>query len=141
MVAAPAKDVVCTVAVVTDPVLVEPVETALRAVNAEMPHVRLVIAETGPLSIRFGGEWPADQPALGWTDPAGRSILINPDHPAVTMNRALAEVITHELGHVLIGPDHVNDGTMLDSRLDGQIRIGDDDRRVLSSLSCEVLGF
>ena len=131
----------CTIPIAAESTLRSATSNALNALNAELVHVRLVLATSGTVTIGFGGEWPADVAALGWTDPSKRSILINPNHPGSTMEPALAEVIAHELGHVLIGAAHVSDGTILDPSLDGQIRIGDADRDALGSCTCETLGF
>lgn len=131
----------CTIQVSVEASLRGPASAALAALNVELVNVRLELSNSGTVTIGFGGEWPADVAALGWTDPTRRSILINPNHPGSTMEPALAEVIAHELGHVLIGAAHVSDGTILDPSLDGQIRIGDADRDALGSCTCETLGF
>ena len=130
----------CTIQIAVEPSLRSPAATALATLNAELVNVNLELSNSGVVTIRFGGEWPADVGALGWTDPSKRSILINPNHPGSTMEPALAEVIAHELGHVLISPAHVNDGTILDPNLDGQIRIGEADRSALATLTCDALG-
>ncbi len=91
----------------------------------------------GPITIYYGGEWPTDPRALGWTAPDQLTVLINPDHPAVDVEGVLAEIIAHELAHVLLGASHVSDGTLLDPSLNGQIVIGDMDHLDLAALTCE----
>ena len=117
-----------------------PTTTALTALNEVMSNLRLVVADVGPISIAHGGEWPVVQPPLGWTAPDRRTILINPDHPGSLIDAALADVIVHEFGHVLIGPAHVDDGTVLDPHIDGQITFGPADRAYLGELTCADLG-
>ena len=130
----------CPVNVATEPSLRGPTASALAAINGVTPHLRFTVADAGPISISFGGEWPVAQPPLGWTAPDRRTILINPDHPGSTIDAALADIIVHELGHVLIGPAHVDDGTVLDPQIDGRISIGAADRAFLGELTCADLG-
>lgn len=130
----------CTVAVATETSLRGPTATALASINAVTPNIAFVVADRGPISIGHGGEWPADKPPLGWTAPDRRTILINPNHPASLIDAALADVIVHELGHVLISTAHVHDGTILDPHIDGRISIGTTDRAYLGELTCADLG-
>ena len=130
----------CPVAVATAPSLRRPTGTALDAINEVTANIVFVVADSGPISIDHGGEWPLVRPPLGWTAPDRRTILINPDHPASQIDSALADVIVHELGHVLISTAHVSDGTILDPNIDGRIVIGPQDRAYLSELTCGDLG-
>lgn len=135
-----AEPVRCPIAVATEPSLRGPTATALAAINEVATNIVLVVADSGPISISHGGEWPVERPPLGWTAPDRRTVLINPDHPASSIEPALADVIAHELGHVLISTGHVNDGTILDPNIDGRIVIGRLDREFLASLTCSDLG-
>ncbi len=126
--------------VATESSLRGPTATALAAINEVTPHLHFVVADVGPISIAHGGEWPVSQPPLGWTAPDRRTILINPDHPASLIDVALADVIVHELGHVLISTAHVSDGTILDPKIDGLITIGPSDSSYLADLTCADLG-
>ncbi len=136
----PAAPSPCVVHVGVEPSLHGPASVALDQISAAAPLIDFVLADTGPVTISHGGEWPTDPVPFGWTAPDRRTILINADHPFHSIDEALAEVIAHELGHVLIGPDHVHDGTLLDPRLDGRINIGPADHAVLSDLTCSDLG-
>lgn len=139
----PADDATCDVVVWVQPALRPAAQDALAVLAPTLGKVELRIGDNGAagdVSIRFGGEWPTHQPQLGWTAPDRRTVLINPDHPFVDHPSALAEVIAHEMGHVLIGPGHVGDGTLLDPHLDGVITLGDADVRELGALTCADLG-
>ncbi|MGI9607161.1 MAG: hypothetical protein ACR2P0_13575 [Acidimicrobiales bacterium] len=130
----------CGLHVVVDPALGQVAGTAFDVLNAAMPMVELRAAAVGPVSIAFGGEWPSDPAPLAWTSPDRRTVLVNPDHPATANDSALAEVIAHEFGHVLLGGQHTTDGTLLDPQLDGVITIGDADRAALRSMTCSGIG-
>ncbi len=114
---------------------------ALGDLNRATSNIDLVMDGGATVEIRFGGEWPTDAAPLGWTSPDGRQILINPDHPYANEPAVIHEIVSHELGHVLIGPQHVADGSLLDPRLNGQVMLNDSDRAALSAVTCADLGY
>jgi hypothetical protein len=114
---------------------------ALDLLNDATPLVELRPMDNGPVNVRFGGVWPTAPAPLGWTSGDGRQILINPDHPFAGEPAIITEIVSHELGHVLLGPAHVNDGSLLDPQLNGQVMLSDSDRTQLSSITCPELGF
>lgn len=132
----------CTLAVSTDVALQDAARQALAAIAPALDEISLSLVDSGGMvTVSFGGEWGGPVPQLGWTAPDRRTILINPDHPLIHQPPAMVDVIAHEMGHVLIGPDHVHDGTLLDPHLDGVVRLGEEDLRHLDALTCDSLGF
>ena len=132
----------CTLTVSTDVALQDTARQALAAIAPALDEISLTLVDSGGMvTVSFGGEWTGPVPQLGWTAPDRRTILINPDHPLIHQPPAMVDVIAHEMGHVLIGPDHVHDGTLLDPHLDGVVRLGEEDLRHLDALTCDSLGF
>ncbi len=127
----------CVVSVTADPMVRAWAESAIAELEHALDEIELRLADRdGVITVGFGGEWPVDQPQLGWTAPDRRTILLNPDHPLAARDAAMIDVIAHEFGHVLIGPDHVDDGTLLDPHLDGTVRLGPTDLAALDALDC-----
>ncbi len=132
----------CQVSVSADRGLEAWVDAAIAELAPALDNIDLhLIDRGGAVTIGFGGEWPVDRPQLGWTAPDRQTILINRQHPLSSRGVAMIDVIAHEFGHVLIGPKHVDDGTLLDPHIDGVIRLGDDDLQALSTLTCDDLPF
>jgi len=116
---------------------------AIRSLDRATSHIDLVIDADADADIRinYGGEWPTAPAPLGWTSPDRTQILINPDHPFANEPAVIYEIVSHELGHVFIGPQHVADGSLLDPQLNGQVMLNDSDHAALSSVTCADLGY
>lgn len=119
--------------------MTDPALTAIAQINRAMSNIELVSGTD--VSITFGGEWPTDSAPLGWTSGDGSQILINPDHPYANEPSVILEIVTHELGHIFIGPQHVSDGSILDPQLNGQVMFSESDRATLSTITCADLGY
>lgn len=129
----------CRIGVAAEPALESATVGAIATLNDALGHVELVLDERGAVSVNFGGDWPVDYAPLGWTDSDRQTILLNPEHPGSRIDLILVEIIAHELGHVLLGPDHANDGTLMDPSLDGVVVLGGDDYTQLGELRCSAL--
>ena len=114
---------------------------AIHTLDRATSHIDLLVGADADIQISYGGEWPTAPAPLGWTSPDRTQILINPDHPFANEPAVIFEIVSHELGHVFIGPQHVADGSLLDPRLNGQVMLNDSDRAALSSVTCADLGY
>ncbi len=114
---------------------------AIAQLDRATSNIDLVVDGASDITIAYGGEWPTDPAPLGWTSPDATQILINPDHPLANEASVIAEIVSHELGHVFIGPDHVSDGSLLDPQLNGQVVFSESDRAALRTVTCADLGY
>lgn len=128
----------CAIGIAVEPRLQPAVAAAIDSLQEYFDEVELTLANDGSAVIRYGGEWPVDEPpALAWTDVDVALILINPEHPYSTVETVLTEVVVHELAHLLINEPHTDDLTLLDPQLDGQIIVGHHDRSALNAIDCK----
>lgn len=114
---------------------------AIGTLDRATSHIDLLVGADADIQISYGGDWPTAPAPLGWTSPDRTQILINPDHPFANDPAVIFEIVSHELGHVFIGPQHVADGSLLDPQLNGQVMLNDRDRAALSSVTCADLGY